>query len=80
MIMAIDKNEVKGRALRPSDTMAKAKAVLSEALTNGRVGALTVDPQYLVLQPYRSNNLEQSKFSFLNISTIFYLFNTNDNN
>ena len=56
MIMAIDKNEAKGRALRPSDTIAMAKLVLNEALTNGRVGALTVDPQYLVLQPYRCKN------------------------
>jgi hypothetical protein len=48
--LAMDKNEIKGRALRPADTAAMAEAALVEALGTGKVGALTVDPHYLVLR------------------------------
>ena len=49
----MDKNEIKGRALRPADTAAMAQNVLVDALSTGRVGALSVDPHYLVLLPHQ---------------------------
>lgn len=52
MNLAIDKNEIKGRALRPQDTEIMAEAALKEALVTGQVGALKVDPQYLVLRSH----------------------------
>lgn len=53
--LAMDKNEISknGRALRPEDTEAKTKAALMETLETGKVGSLTVDPQYLVLRSHR---------------------------
>lgn len=50
MNLILDKNEGKGRALRPSDTVAVAEGALREALLTGRVGSLTVDPQYLFVR------------------------------
>lgn len=55
MKLAIDKNEISknGRALKPEDTEAHTKAALLETLGSGKVGSLTVDPQYLVLRSQR---------------------------
>ncbi|XP_011304323.1 uncharacterized protein [Fopius arisanus] len=57
MNLILDKNEAKGRALRPSDTVAVAEGALKEALLTGRVGSLTVDPQYLFVRAPLSNDL-----------------------
>ncbi|XP_046620830.1 uncharacterized protein LOC124305432 isoform X3 [Neodiprion virginianus] len=50
MNLILDKNEEKGRALRPEDTEAMARGALNETLVTGRVGTLRVDPQYLVFK------------------------------
>ncbi|XP_046744465.1 uncharacterized protein LOC124410271 isoform X6 [Diprion similis] len=50
MNLIVDKNEEKGRALRPEDTEAMARGALNETLVTGRVGTLRVDPQYLVFK------------------------------
>ncbi|XP_046483406.1 uncharacterized protein nahoda isoform X3 [Neodiprion pinetum] len=50
MNLILDKNEEKGRALRPEDTEAIARGALNETLVTGRVGTLRVDPQYLVFK------------------------------
>lgn len=52
MNLIVDKNELKGRALRPADTMAMAEAALKDTLETGRVGNLQVDPQYLILRAH----------------------------
>lgn len=53
MNLILDKNEGKGRSLKPLDTSAAAEKALKEALVNGKVGALSVDPQYLVVRAPR---------------------------
>lgn len=50
MNLIVDKNEAKGRALKPNDTVASAEVALRQALLKGRVGSLTVDPQYLIVR------------------------------
>ncbi|XP_063986455.1 uncharacterized protein LOC135167306 isoform X2 [Diachasmimorpha longicaudata] len=57
MNLILDKNEAKGRALRPSDTVAVAERALRGALLTGRVGSLTVDPQHLFVRAPLSNDL-----------------------
>lgn len=61
MNLILDKNEVKGRSLKPMDTGIEAEKVLREALVTGKVGALSVDPQYLIIRAPRgkSNMFEQ---------------------
>ena len=54
MSLAMDKNDIKGRSLKPADTAAMAEAALLEVIGNGKVGALTVDPHYLVLRSQRN--------------------------
>lgn len=53
MDLILDKNEVKGRSLKPLDTSAAAEKALKEALVSGKVGALSVDPQYLLIRAPR---------------------------
>lgn len=53
MDLILDKNEVKGRSLKPVDTSAAAEKALKEALVSGKVGALSVDPQYLIVRAPR---------------------------
>ena len=53
MDLILDKNEVKGRSLKPVDTGAIAEKALKEALVKGKVGALSVDPQYLIIRAPR---------------------------
>lgn len=53
MDLILDKNEVKGRSLKPLDTSVAAEKALKEALVNGKVGALSVDPQYLIIKAPR---------------------------
>lgn len=57
MSLILDKNEIKGRALRPGEVMAEGEleAALKETLASGRVGFLTVDPAYLIIRPPRGN-------------------------
>ncbi|XP_044004188.1 uncharacterized protein LOC122849534 isoform X2 [Aphidius gifuensis] len=57
MSLILDKNEAKLRALRPNDTVASAEIALKQAILNGRVGSLTVDPQYLVVRAPLLNEL-----------------------
>ncbi|XP_078043273.1 DOMON-like domain-containing protein nahoda isoform X2 [Augochlora pura] len=57
MDLILDKNEVKGRSLKPVDTSAAAEKALKEALVDGKVGALSVDPQYLIIKAPRVNDL-----------------------
>nr|XP_031827935.1 uncharacterized protein LOC116424971 isoform X3 [Nomia melanderi] len=57
MDLILDKNEVKGRSLKPLDTSVAAEKALKEALVNGKVGALSVDPQYLIIKAPRVNDL-----------------------
>lgn len=53
MDLILDKNEVKGRSLKPLDTSTAAEKALKEALVSGKVGALSVDPQYLIIRAPR---------------------------
>lgn len=53
MDLILDKNEIKGRSLKPIDTSAAAEKALKEALITGKVGALSVDPQYLFIRAPR---------------------------
>lgn len=53
MDLILDKNEVKGRSLNPVDTGVIAEKALKEALVKGKVGALNVDPQYLIIRAPR---------------------------
>lgn len=53
MKLILDKNEMKGRALNPMDTTTAAEKALKEVLVTGKVGALSVDPQYLVIKAPR---------------------------
>ena len=53
MDLILDKNEVKGRSLKPVDTSVIAEKALKEALVKGKVGALSVDPQYLIIRAPR---------------------------
>lgn len=55
MDLILDKNEVKGRSLKPIDTGVAAEKALKEALVTGKVGALSVDPQYLIIRAPRGN-------------------------
>ncbi|XP_076377238.1 uncharacterized protein LOC143259370 [Megalopta genalis] len=57
MDLILDKNEIKGRSLKPVDTSAAAEKALKEALLDGKVGALSVDPQYLIVKAPRVNDL-----------------------
>lgn len=50
MNLIVDKDEGKGRALKPEDTEAMARGALKETLSTGQVGSLRVDPQYLVFR------------------------------
>lgn len=59
MNLILDKNEAKGRSLKPMDTGAAAEKALREALVNGKVGALNVDPQYLVVRSPRINDIDE---------------------
>lgn len=54
MKLILDKNEIKGRALNPLDATAATEKALKKALIGGKVGALSVDPQYLVIKAPRS--------------------------
>jgi len=56
MNLIVDKNEAKGRSLKPADTGLEAEKVLREALVTGKVGALSVDPQYLIVRAPRSKH------------------------
>ncbi|XP_015589186.1 uncharacterized protein LOC107264912 isoform X5 [Cephus cinctus] len=58
MNLILDKNEAKGRALKPEDTDAVAEGAFREALSSGRVGSLTVDPQYLVIRAPKVNDAD----------------------
>lgn len=53
MDLILDKNEIKGRSLKPIDTSTAAEKALKEALITGKVGALNVDPQYLFIRAPR---------------------------
>ncbi|XP_048508918.1 uncharacterized protein LOC105690351 isoform X2 [Athalia rosae] len=57
MNLILDKNESKGRALRPEDTEAMARGALKETLSTGQVGSLRVDPQYLVFKSPQINDI-----------------------
>lgn len=56
MNLILDKNEIKGRSLKATDTGIEAEKALREALVNGKVGALSVDPQYLVVRAPRGES------------------------
>jgi len=56
MNLILDKNEAKGRSLKPVDTGIEAEKALREALVTGKVGALSVDPQYLIVRAPRGNS------------------------
>ncbi|XP_032671335.1 uncharacterized protein LOC116844219 isoform X3 [Odontomachus brunneus] len=58
MNLILDKNEAKGRSLKPADTGIEAEKALREALVTGKVGALSVDPQYLVIRAPRVNEID----------------------
>nr|ARK19817.1 monooxygenase DBH-like protein [Ampulex compressa] len=58
MNLVLDKYEAKGRSLRPLDTNAAAEKALREALMTGKVGALSVDPQYMMIKPPRVNEVD----------------------
>lgn len=57
MNLILDKNEAKGRSLKPADTGIETKKILREALATGKVGALSVDPQYLIVRAPRGINI-----------------------
>lgn len=61
MNLILDKNEVKGRSLKPVDTGIEAEKALREALVTGKVGALSVDPQYLVVRAPRGKSCNEKK-------------------
>jgi len=56
MNLIVDKNEAKGRSLKPADTGLEAEKALREALVTGKVGALSVDPQYLIVRTPRGKH------------------------
>jgi len=56
MNLIVDKNEAKGRSLKPADTGLEAEKALREALVTGKVGALSVDPQYLIVRAPRGKH------------------------
>ncbi|XP_067212529.1 uncharacterized protein [Linepithema humile] len=58
MNLILDKNEAKGRSLKPADTGLEAEKALREALVTGKVGALSVDPQYLIVRVPRVNDID----------------------
>lgn len=58
MNLILDKNEVKGRSLKAADTGIEAEKALREALVTGKVGALSVDPQYLIIRAPRGKFLQ----------------------
>lgn len=61
MNLILDKNEAKGRSLKPVDTGLEAEKALREALVTGKVGALSVDPQYLIVRvPRGEHNISQT--------------------
>lgn len=53
MDLILDKNEAKGRSLKAADSGIEAEKALREALVTGKVGALSVDPQYLIVRAPR---------------------------
>lgn len=57
MNLILDKNEAKGRSLKAADTGIEAEKALREALVTGKVGALSVDPQYLIIRAPRGKSL-----------------------
>lgn len=57
MNLILDKNEAKGRSLKAADTGIEAEKALREALVTGKVGALSVDPQYLIIRAPRGKYL-----------------------
>lgn len=56
MNLSLDKNEVESRSLDVSETDVAAEKALREAVGTGRVGALTVDPQYLSIHLLHGTN------------------------
>lgn len=57
MNLILDKNEAKGRSLKAADTGIETEKALREALVTGKVGALSVDPQYLIIRAPRGGPL-----------------------
>jgi len=57
MNLILDKNEAKGRSLKAADTGIEAEKALREALVTGKVGALSVDPQYLMIKAPRGKSI-----------------------
>lgn len=53
MNLILDKNEAKGRSLKAADTHLETEKALREALVTGKVGALSVDPQYWIVRSPR---------------------------
>lgn len=56
MNLIIDKNEIKGRSLKPADTGLEVEKALREAVVTGQVGILGVDPQYLIVRTPRGKH------------------------
>lgn len=67
MNLILDKNEAKGRSLKAADTGVEAEKALREALVTGKVGALSVDPQYLIVRAPRG------KRQYLSERTVEYI-------
>ena len=74
MNLILNKNEGKGRSLKPADTVVVAERALKVALVTGRVGSLTVDPQYLVVRPPLCKHTFNCFIYFDNTRTILAVF------
>lgn len=74
MNLIVDKNEAKGRSLKAADTGLEAEKALREALVTGKVGALSVDPQYLIVRAPRGKRLSKHyTLMKLSLSSINFL-------
>ncbi|KAK0071382.1 hypothetical protein PV325_013017, partial [Microctonus aethiopoides] len=58
MNLIVDKNEDKIDALKGNDALLMIEGAIRQSLISGKVGSLTVDPQYFVIAPSRINAID----------------------